>query len=230
MPFERSVATTTHGLFLLEPARESAAHAGLGGGGLLLGFHGYGEDAATHMEALASLPGAASWTLAAVQGLHLFYRRATQEVVASWMTRTLRETAIADNVAYVARVLEAIEAELGPQAPIVFTGFSQGAAMAYRAAARLGRQLAGLLVVGGDLPPDLGAAELATLPPTRLGRGVDDAWFTSAKLAADLARLEAAGVDARPLPYAGGHEWAPTLSRLAGAFLAEIRQHVSVSP
>ena len=39
----------------------------------LIGFHGYGENAESHLEALEGIPGIAHWHLASVQALHRFY-------------------------------------------------------------------------------------------------------------------------------------------------------------
>jgi predicted esterase len=62
------------------------------------------------------------------------YKGRTDEVVASWMTRQDRETAISDNVAYVDAAVASVPRE--PQSPVVYAGFSQGTAMAFRAAVR----------------------------------------------------------------------------------------------
>ena len=67
---------------------------------LLVGFHGYRENAASHMAMLTRIAGTEGWLIVAVQGLHRFYTKGG-DVVASWMTREDRELAIADNVAYV---------------------------------------------------------------------------------------------------------------------------------
>src|SRR5690349_6954406 len=101
---------------------------------LLVGFHGYGEAAGDHMDALRSIPGTDDWLLVAVQALHPFYTR-KERVVASWMTREDRTLAIGDNIDYVGRVLETVRREHPTTATLVFSGFSQGGAMAYGAAA-----------------------------------------------------------------------------------------------
>ena len=98
---ERNIATTTHGRYLLLPASTPAP------AGLIVGFHGYAEGAESQLERLRAIPGADRWTLVSVQGLHRFYQRRTNEVIASWMTRQDRELAIADNLAYVDGVVDA---------------------------------------------------------------------------------------------------------------------------
>src|SRR5215468_3504359 len=92
--------------------------------GLLVGFHGYGETAADHLEALRAIPGSEEWLLISVQALHRFYTR-TDRVVGSWMTREDRELAIADNVEYVGRVLDRVRADHRTSDMLVFSGFSQ---------------------------------------------------------------------------------------------------------
>src|SRR3954453_16521180 len=113
------IETKTHGRYLV---RRGASQRKI-----LIGFHGYGESAERHLAELEKLN--VDWTLVAVQALHPFYTK-TQEVVASWMTGQDREQAIADNIEYVRRVVD----QLGVYEKLVFLGFSQGAAMAYRAA------------------------------------------------------------------------------------------------
>jgi predicted esterase len=202
---EYVVATGTHGRYLL---RE-------GSHGLLVGFHGYGENAERHLAELEKLQGTAGWALAAVQALHPFYNQKTGEVLASWMTSQNREHAIADNIAYVQNVLKS----LGPAKPLVFLGFSQGAAMAYRAAAAV--PCDGLIVHGGDVPPDVSAQPDVHLPPVLLGRGSADSWFTAEKLEKDLSFLQRATRVTTCL-FDGGHEWTDAFREAAGAFLGSL--------
>jgi len=71
---------------------------------MLVGFHGYAENAEAQLERLRGIPESARWLSISVQGLHRFYQRRTNLVVASWMTSQDREVAIRDNLAYVADV------------------------------------------------------------------------------------------------------------------------------
>ena len=224
MPNLILLATTVHGRVLVEAAREGR---GTGGAGLLVGFHGYGENAERHLAELAAIPGCESWVLAAVQGLHPFYNSKTGEVVASWMTKQDREAAIADNVAYVRAVVERVRAETGAAGPLVYLGFSQGVAMAYRAAALAGHPAAAVIAIGGDLPPELAEAGFGTIAAgtqvrALVARGADDAWYTTEKLAADLDALTRHGLAVESAVYAGGHEWTAEVRSLAGRVLREI--------
>ena len=204
-----SVEARTHGRVLVRETTGAAR-------GLLLGFHGYAENAEIQMARLESIPGADNWTLVSVQGLNRFYRGRSQEVVASWMTRQDREAAIEDNIDYISRVVAATRAL---NAPIVFAGFSQGVAMAFRAAVRGKVPGAGVISVGADVPPELLADPSLRFPPTLLARGEKDDWYTAAKMEADAAALSARGTTLRTLTYKGGHEWTADVSAAAGHFI-----------
>jgi predicted esterase len=209
-----SVPTLTHGRVLVAQARAAAAR------GLLVGFHGYGENAAVQMERLRAIPGAASWTLVSVQGLHRFYDRRTEQVIASWMTQEDREDAIADNVAYVTAALESVPH--GTSRSVVFAGFSQGVAMAYRAACRGPRPAAGIIAVGGDVPPELLRDPEVTFPRVLMIRGSKDEWYRQQKFEDDTAALRARDVALQPLLVEGGHEWHEPVMEAAGRFIEEV--------
>ena len=209
----RLLSTPTTGRYLLEPA----AHPGAP---LLVGFHGYAQRAEHLLADLRRLPGAADWDLVAVQALHRFYSPKTREVVASWMTSEDRERAIEDNLGFVQRVVADLRAARGG-GKLVFAGFSQGAAMAWRAAAGCG-PCAGLIVLGGDLPRDVAGRPGLALPPVLLGRGDQDRFYPEAQLDKDLAALEALGCRAEVCRFEGGHEWGAGFLEAAGRFLARV--------
>ena len=64
-----------------------------------------------------------------------------------------------------------IQRQLPVSQRLAYLGFSQGAAMAYRAAAGSGHPCQGVVVLGGDVPPELEGRDLASFPPVLLGRG-----------------------------------------------------------
>ena len=165
----RTIATETHGRYLVDIPEHSRA--------TLVGFHGYQENAAITLDVLRQIAAGRSIGIVSVQGLHRFYTRAN-DVVASWMTKEDRELAIADNVAYVAKVLSAVADEYGITRPLIYAGFSQGVAMAYRAAALAQRPCDGVIALAGDVPPDV-APLAASLPPVLIGRGTEDKWYTA---------------------------------------------------
>jgi predicted esterase len=190
--------------------------------GVVFGFHGYGEAAEAQFERLQSVPGSNRWLLVSIQGLHRFYNRRSQEVVASWMTRQDRELAIQDNLRYVASVVEQAMVDVPSGAPIVFAGFSQGVAMAFRAACSSPTPAAAVIAVGGDVPPELDRNALSRVPAALLGRGVRDEWYSPEKWTSDQRRLRDAGTHLRAVSFEGGHEWSKAISAAAEDFLESI--------
>jgi predicted esterase len=208
----RFIPAGVHGRYLVDVPEGPGPHP------LLVGFHGYKESAEGHLDQLRRVPGASRFVLVAVQSLHLFYTKGG-DVVGSWMTRLGREHAIADNVRYVAAVVAEVKREVPTGGGLVYVGFSQGASMAYRAAALSGHACDGVVALGGDMPPEVAADASARLPPVLVGRGEADAWFTGEKLEKDLERLARRGVRARSVVFPGGHEWTETFRVAMGEFL-----------
>ena len=208
---ERIIPAATRGRYLVIPPTAS------GQAPMLVGFHGYGEDAETQLERLRAIPGSAGWILVSIQALHRFYERRTNRVVACWMTRQDREAAIADNLAYVQNCVAAVSAEWPTTGKLVFAGFSQGVAMAFRAAANA---KGGVIAVGGDIPPELSAEALQRLAGALIARGASDEWYSRVKFAADEQRLRESSVNTRAVEFDGGHEWQGDVAAAAAEFLA----------
>jgi predicted esterase len=208
---ESTIATEVHGRFLVRPQQSSS---------VLIGFHGYGESADDQLSRLAAIPGSDDWILVSVQGLYRFYERRTERVVASWMTRQDREFAIADNITYVSRVLKQVLEGRAVEV-MVFAGFSQGVAMAFRAGVSAAAPRRHVIAVGGDVPQELGATELRQLSSVLICRGTEDQWYGASIFATDVRRLEEAGLPVQAQVVAGGHEWSREVIDAAGRFLAE---------
>ena len=206
-----TIETRTHGRYLVSWRPEATA--------LVVGFHGYGENAVLHLEALERVVADRPARIVSIQGLNCFYTKANR-VVAGWMTSEDRELAIADNLAYVSAVVAEVEREYGRAERVVYAGFSQGVAMAYRAAAFIPRRCDGLILLAGDVPPDV-APHASALPATLLGRGTTDEWYTSEKASRDVRTLGEAGVNLTEHVFTGGHVWEATFVARAGVFLDE---------
>lgn len=190
-----AVETTTHGRVLVDGPAEGARIA-------LVGFHGYAQSADDMMSELVAIPGSGSRISAAAQALHRFYARGDQKIVASWMTRQDRDDAIADNIRYIDHVIaEAVPADTA----VVVAGFSQGAAMAYRAGLFGKRPVAGIVAIGGDIPPDCKTVAADRWPRVLVAAGRADHWFTSEKADADEAWLNQHSVDHQMLRYDAAH-------------------------
>lgn len=212
----RQIATTIHGRYLVDAAAGEGAP-------LLIGFHGYGENAERHLEKLQKIPGAERWLLCAVQGLHRFYNTRTGDVLASWMTSQDRERAIVDNVRYLKAVVTEVHERYRPGERTVVAGFSQGVAMAYRAATSgCVDPCHGLIALAGDVPPEVRSSALPEFPPVLLGRGTADEWYSEEKMDKDLAVLADLGADVTACVFDGGHDWTPEFYAAAGAFLTRV--------
>ena len=210
-PLVRTIEARVHGRYLVRTPLDPGPWPAL------FSFHGYGEDATANIAALTRIPNNSAWLLIAVQALHPFYTK-KQAVVASWMTRQDRDLAIPDNVGYVTAVAAAVRDEFRLRtSPVVFAGFSQGVAMAYRAAAHF--PCNGVIALAGDVPPDV----TQPLPEVLIGRGSQDEWYTDEKVAADLARLTRLSPRVETCVFAGGHEWTDAFAEAAGAFLDRVR-------
>ena len=216
----RTVATQIHGRFLVEIPDHNR--------GTIVGFHGYQENAAINFEVMKKIAHGRSIGIVAVQGLHRFYTRAN-DVVASWMTKEDRDAAIADNVAYVSKVLSTIAEDAGITRPVIYAGFSQGVAMAYRAATLVQRPCDGVIALAGDVPPDV-APVASSIPKVLLGRGTEDKWYTAEKAATDVALLRGAGVNVVEHIFEAGHVWDESFIARCGAFIDELLSSAAPRP
>lgn len=206
-----TIETTTHGRYLVQAPTGAGPHP------LIVGFHGYGENAAVHLDVLKRTVGDRPWVIVSVQALSRFYTRGERRVIASWMTREDRELAIADNIAYGRRIVDAVHESYDVRRPLVYAGFSQGVAMAYRAAA-FGRAADGLLLLAGDLPPDVHPSS-ASWPRTFIGRGTADEWYTREKADADVARFREADIAVETHVFDAGHDWTDEFADAGRQFL-----------
>jgi predicted esterase len=215
MPVARTIVAAIHGRYLIDRLPGSETRVA----GILIGCHGYAENAEAQLARLQQIPELDDWLRVSVQALHRFYRGRSEDVVASWMTRQDRELMIADNVAYVSAVAAQVSAGLNGAPHFVFAGFSQGVATAFRAACASAVPAA-VIAVGGDIPPELDRAALARLRGVLIGRGVRDDWYTREKHEPDVSRLRDAGTQVETATLDAGHEWTAEFSGAAGRFLA----------
>ncbi|HEX3579271.1 MAG TPA: dienelactone hydrolase family protein [Thermoanaerobaculia bacterium] len=200
----RTIPATVHGRYLVRDGPPER---------LLVGFHGYGETAEAHMAELRQIPGVDRWTIVAVQALHPFYTNRTGTIVASWMTSLDRVHAIEDNRVYVHSVVTQFPA----RQQVVFLGFSQGAAMAYRAAIQT--EARAVIALGGDVPPEV--EEFGISVPVLIGRGSRDDFYTDEKFQKDLRFLRQ-DLPVSTCVYDGAHEWTAEFREAAGKFLARL--------
>ena len=228
------VPTLIHGRVLIEDATVSSS-------GTIVAFHGYGQNAEDILRELRRVPGIDAWRRIAPQALHRFYTRDSSKVIASWMTREDRELAVADNVGYIDNVLSQAQGDrpmaqddhasklsrgsaLGPgplALPLIFLGFSQGASMAYRAALLGKYRATGVIVLAGDVPPELKSVPAIAWPRVLVAGGSRDEWF-SAKLEADASFFATQGIAHDVVRFDGAHEWTDEFSLAVSRFLSNL--------
>lgn len=208
-----SIETPTHGRVVADrPDGDPIATLAI--------FHGYAQGAEELMAELRRVPGHERCLLVSVQALHRFYARGDERIVASWMTRQDRDTAIDDNRVYVDRVFDHLLTPELASRPLFVIGFSQGVAMAYRAGLHGRHPVAGIIAVGGDVPPDVKAVPASRWPRVFIAAGATDHWYTPDKVAADEAFLREHGVRHDLLRYDAGHVFTDEVRARIGAFIA----------
>jgi predicted esterase len=138
------------------------------------------------------------------------------------MTRFQRDQAIVENRSFVDRVITQLKSVLPKGIPIILTGFSQGAAMAHRAAGSANHPPSALVILGGDVPPDVAQDETLSLPPVLLGRGREDPFYSHEQFTKDRRTLESKGAKVRSIEFDGGHEWSAEFVSRVGEFLVEV--------
>jgi predicted esterase len=93
--------------------------------------------------------------------------------------------------------------------------------MAFRAAVNSTHRVSSVIAVGGDIPPEITPAALATLSATLIARGTTDDLYTEEQFARDEQRLRRSSIRVRALRLNAGHEWSSDLIAPASQFLKE---------
>jgi len=93
--------------------------------------------------------------------------------------------------------------------------------MAFRAAVNAGRRVAGVISVGGDIPPEITPDELKRVSAALLARGMSDNLYTEEQFRADERRLRQSSVRVNAVVPEAGHEWPGDLIDGAAQFLQQ---------
>lgn len=175
-------------------------------------LHGQAMRAVPFLESARTLDDG-SRLLMAPEALNRHY---TGEVVArdapvgaTWMTKSERESEIADYVAYLDDLHAAMVARFGHSLPpVTVLGFSQGGATGVRWAALGKARVARMIVWASSLPPDVDyKALMARQPGMRFTYvvGTRDQYITPKVLDAQHAMLRDAGIEFEAVSFDGGH-------------------------
>ena len=205
-----TIQTSVRGKYLLRlPAHSGPAP-------LLAGFHGYGQTAEDEFRLLCAIPGSERWFCCAIEALHSVCTTAGNGG-ASWMSSRDRDHQIEENVHYVDGVIERIRALYAVNGTLCFHGYSQGTGMASRAAL-LGRHRSEqLMLLGGDIPPELSVSD--RMGRVHLARGSRDRLYSRERHEQDAARLQEGAVPVVVSEFMGGHRVNEAYLKAAGEFL-----------
>ena len=173
----------------------------------LIALHGFGQKCKGFMRDFAPLRDR-NILVVAPQGPHQFYMQLEPKKVGfNWLTIYEKENSIRDFVAYMDRLLDALDAQYGPVRDTVFLlGFSQGVSMAYRFASSGIIAPRGLIACCADLPADVAEKLPGLTPfPVLLAHAEDDPVIPLSKAEDAEAQLKANAFPVERLRYSGGH-------------------------
>jgi predicted esterase len=210
------ISTQVHGRCLVH------APDGHGQFPLLIGFHGYGQQAEDVLTMLLDIPGSRNWLCCSIQALHAFYSR-RGVVGASWMTSQDRELRIQENVRYVNAGVAQLRQTHPVTDTLVYFGFSQGTGMACRAAVLGEYPPAGIMLLGGDIPPDL--ENLQRMSRVLIGRGTHDQLYPQKTWEQDVARLKQSKLHIQVCEFDGSHELGNGYKQAAADFLHNLHMN-----
>lgn len=169
---------------------------------VIYALHGYGQLSKYFIRKFDEL--ANQYSIIAPEGMHRFYRNGTSgRVGASWMTKEMRETDIADNMEWLSSLYLSVE-EKNKYSKKTLLGFSQGGSTAIRLAKYGDIQLDHLIVWGSDYPPE--EIENGTISVKRkiFVVGLNDPYFPEDR------RIELSQIYAKEgfeiITYEGGHD------------------------
>jgi len=186
---------------------------------LLAGFHGYGELAEDELDLLKVIAGGSGWICCSIEALHPFYTQ-RGKVGANWMTGRNTGPMIEENVCYADAVITEIAGRYPLDGTLVYHGFSRGTAMAACTALLGSHEAAGVMLLGGNIPPEHG--ELGKMKRVHIARGNSDRLYTLKEFERDKARLEESGVPFVHFGFPGGHEATESYLKEAGEFLKQV--------
>jgi len=192
---------------------------------LWVACHGYGQLAADFVGGLSAVASPAR-LIVAPEGLSRYYldrahggSHAASRVGASWMTREDRAAEIADQVAYLDAIVEAVRARSGQASiPVTAFGFSQGAATIARWLVHSSVHPERIVFWGSPVPEDVLAADHGVFrrATVYLVAGARDEFATPERMGQSAAALRVSGVAVVPMTFQGGHRLDDeTLARVA---------------
>jgi predicted esterase len=103
---------------------------------------------------------------------------------------------------------------------LVYFGFSQGTGMVCRAALLGQYPSSGVMLLGGDIPPEYD--DLNRMARILIGRGTSDRLYPLKTWEQDVRRIEQADLDVSIATFHGGHAWSDEYGYAAADFLRDV--------
>lgn len=168
---------------------------------LLIALHGYGQLSTFFSEKFKEIHG--DFDVLVPEGLNRFYQKGSSgRVGSSWMTKEERESDIADNQSYLAKIVSNFSEKYSC---IFFLGFSQGGATASRFCCQEYAKIKGIILWGSVFPPDISQQKMNNFPGQKIFvLGKQDIYFDEKNQKEVLALQEQLGF--KTVQFDGGHD------------------------
>ncbi|MBI3512442.1 MAG: hypothetical protein HY064_17415 [Bacteroidetes bacterium] len=172
---------------------------------VLFVLHGYSQLADEFLEKFSSLV-KKELLIIAPEGLHRFYSKGHEKVVASWMTKEDRLDDIRDYVFFLDCVHDEVLGETEQEIKISVLGFSQGAATASRWAAMGKSGMDELILYCGFFPPDLSLEKIPDRTNVTIITASNDRYVSPGQEEKQVEEMKKLRPDLRHIRFEGEHE------------------------
>ncbi|CAN5365908.1 esterase [soil metagenome] len=144
--------------------------------------------------------------IVAPEGLHRFYTKGHEKVVASWMTKIDREDDIQDYILFLDKLCVEVMQLFPQKVNVIALGFSQGAATVSRWIAKGNVEVSEMILWCGFFPPDL---ELKNIPKNlnvKLFTASDDRFMSTEEQKKQIIEIKKAIPGVQHFEFQGKHE------------------------
>lgn len=172
---------------------------------VLFACHGYAQLANEFVNVLKPMT-REDLLIVAPEGLHRFYTRGHESVVASWMTKEERLDDIKDYIAFLDRVHDDVLHDLDNVDRIIVLGFSQGAAAVSRWTAMGKSGMDELILFCGFFPPELDEDSIQDHIKVTVVTASNDKFVSKEQEEKELNRAKELAPKMRHFAFEGEHE------------------------
>ena len=171
---------------------------------ILFVLHGYAQLADEFILQFEKIK-SNSLLIVAPEGLHRFYSRGHEKVVASWMTKEERDDDIHDYVLFLDKVYDEV-VKNSSATKIIVLGFSQGAATASRWCSSGKNKIDDLILWCGFFPPDLPPGGIPEKIKLTVVTASNDKFISAEEEKNQLGKMKMLSPEFNHLKFDGGHD------------------------